>query len=216
MPKATSKRWRVAAQPAKGSQWRRLGRAHYTQSTIEAAFIPVTDTGGDDETRPRALMRVELDDRNFPQIRKLTLGGAAAPLTPTSIRLPLRAMARAAIACVSYRLVGENTAVAVASSDDVFTIEQENVVHELVPELLAELERDARMRARNNPLTDDVLEKVAEIVARVAYRERRRAVMDAFGVSYFTAKAWIAEAHQRGLIRAGGADAGAIPRVLST
>ncbi len=40
--------------------------------------------------------------------------------------------------------------------------------------------------------------------------------MDAFGVSYFTAKAWIAEARRRDLIVAGGADPRGIPRVLAT
>ena len=100
----------------------------------------------------------------------------------------------------SYRIEGD-VVHPVALSGDVFIVDREKVTARRPrPNLLVELERDARMRPRANPVTDDELRRVAAIVAQVPYRERRRAVADALGVSLSTAKSRIAEARRRGFI----------------
>ena len=87
-------------------------------------------------------MLVEFDARNLPQLRKLEIDAGDGPLTPTSTRLPLGGMTKAAVACLSYRLDGDAVHL-VALTGDTFTIDHSTVtVEHLDPSRLVALEQD--------------------------------------------------------------------------
>ena len=197
MPKRTTHRYRVEAAPAKGSTWVRLARNHYAHGIVWATFTPLRKFGrARDPNRPIVQMLAALDETNRREIYAVHVSGDD-PFTSTSMRLPLDAMARAALAACSYRLEGE-TAHVVGVPGDEFVIDDAGKSVE--PNGLRELERAARRRPQRRAVTDDDLRRVAEIVREAPYRRRRAAVQKELKVSYAVAKSRIAEARRRGYI----------------
>lgn len=195
MPKQPSRRYRVDAHPAGGSKWVRLGRNHFAQSVVLAKFVPLGETGID-ESAPTVEMLVSIGESGSPRVDAVSVVAPDdAGLSPEAIRIPLRAMMRAAVASQAYRLEGD--AAVYVSLPGPFTIGARSTIPEQVnAERFKAMERDIK-RAPANQVTDDELRRTAEIVRSVPYRERREAVRRELNVSLPVAKARIAAARKR-------------------
>lgn len=175
----------------------RLGRNHFAHGIVWAKFTPLGESGGArDQNRPIVQMLAALNESKRREIYAVHVSGDD-PFTSTSMRLPLDAMARAALAACTYRLEGE-TAHVVGVPGDEFVIDDAGKSVE--PNGLRELERAAKRRPQRRAITDDELRRVAEIVRVTPYRRRRAAVQKELKVSYAVAKSRIAEARRRGYI----------------
>jgi len=206
MPKAPAQTYIVDAKPDKESRWTRVGRDHYAQSIVEATFTPVGPRRQPDMNLPSVSMLVALDEVKTPQVLDIKINAGDQPLTPESIRIPLRAMARAAIACQSYRLEG-NAARLVAMPGDTFIIGKTLEVEHYEQQRLHELEREVRAnakRARKPRITDDELQRVARLYVEAPYGQRIETIVRELKLGTagrHAAKSRIAKARARGYIK---------------
>jgi len=163
VPKRPGQRYRVDSESLARSRWVRVGRDHYALSPVRATFTPIAADGRPDAELPIVHLKVALDEANAPQVYDMQITAAGAPLAPTSIRVPLRAMARAGIAVQSYRS-DDDRAYLVALSGDTFVIGESSTVEHLAPERLEDIEREFRAAARHAPkrrISDEDHEELA-------------------------------------------------------